>query len=121
MEGDESAVPRAAELQLRHCLDARTRRWVAAEFFCSAIDRPWFLHNPMQARRGRPVQAWAAAARPRPAPPVHAAQGAHRLSNPPKHARSPPQCPGRCAAPGALAWARAASPRAMPRRACWRT
>ena len=51
MEGDESAAPRAAELQLRHCLDARTRRWVAAEFFCSAIDRPWFLHNPLQARR----------------------------------------------------------------------
>lgn len=50
MEGDESAAPRAAELQLRHCLDARTRRWVAAEFFCSAIDRPWFLHNPLQAR-----------------------------------------------------------------------
>jgi len=66
MEGDESAVPRAAELQLRHCLDARTRRWVAAEFFCSAIDRPWFLHNPMQARRGRPAQAWAAAPRTRP-------------------------------------------------------
>ncbi|KAK9835338.1 hypothetical protein WJX81_003256 [Elliptochloris bilobata] len=48
MEGDESNAPRAAELQLRHCLDARTRRWVAAEFFCSAIDRPWFLHNPLQ-------------------------------------------------------------------------
>lgn len=57
MEGDETAVPRAAELQLRHCLDARTRRWVAAEFFCSAIDRPWLLHNPLQARHPTPPAA----------------------------------------------------------------
>lgn len=34
---------RPAELRMRRCLDARTRRWCMYEFFCSALDRPWLL------------------------------------------------------------------------------
>lgn len=37
--GDE--VQGDNEIRLRHALDPRTRRWARAEFFCSALDRPW--------------------------------------------------------------------------------
>lgn len=37
-----------AEVSLRHCLSARTRRWVVAEFFCSTIDRPYFMRSELQ-------------------------------------------------------------------------
>ena len=51
MEGEENGVPPGEpELQLRRCLDARTRRWAAAEFFYSAIDRPWFMRNQLAVR-----------------------------------------------------------------------
>ena len=51
MEGEENRVPPGeSELQLRRCLDARTRRWAAAEFFYSAIDRPWFMRNQLCVR-----------------------------------------------------------------------
>ena len=51
MEGEESGVPPSEpELRLRRCLDARTRRWAAAEFFYSALDRPWFMRNELRAR-----------------------------------------------------------------------
>lgn len=43
--------PGEAELQLRRCLDARTRRWAAAEFFYSAVDRPWFMQNELKVGR----------------------------------------------------------------------
>ena len=36
------------EIRLRHCLDPRTRRWARAEFFCSALDRPWLVNNGVQ-------------------------------------------------------------------------
>ncbi len=39
----------AAEVALRHCLSGRTRRWVAAEFVYSAIDRPYFMRSELQA------------------------------------------------------------------------
>lgn len=56
--GDESAAAAggasavtpqsAAEAQLRHCLQQpRTQRWAAAEFCCSALDRPFFMFNPL--------------------------------------------------------------------------
>ncbi len=49
MEGEESGFPPGeAELSLRRCLDARTRRWAAAEFFYSAVDRPWFMQNELK-------------------------------------------------------------------------
>lgn len=49
MEGEENGVPPSEpELRLRRCLDARTRRWAAAEFFYSALDRPWFMRNEMR-------------------------------------------------------------------------
>ena len=49
MEGEESGFPPSEpELALRRCLDARTRRWAAAEFFYSAVDRPWFMQNELK-------------------------------------------------------------------------
>lgn len=49
MEGEESGLPPGEpELALRRCLDARTRRWAAAEFFYSAVDRPWFMQNELK-------------------------------------------------------------------------
>ena len=49
MEGEESGLsPGEPELALRRCLDARTRRWAAAEFFYSAVDRPWFMQNELK-------------------------------------------------------------------------
>ena len=49
MEGEESGMPPGEpELMLRRCLDARTRRWAAAEFFYSAVDRPWFMQNELK-------------------------------------------------------------------------
>lgn len=39
--------PREPELRLRRCLDARTRRWAAAEFFYSGLDRAWFIQNEL--------------------------------------------------------------------------
>ena len=36
------------EVRLRHALDPRTRRWARAEFFCSALDRPWLADNGVQ-------------------------------------------------------------------------
>ncbi|KAK9904239.1 hypothetical protein WJX75_007439 [Coccomyxa subellipsoidea] len=48
MEGEENGVPpREPELRLRRCLDARTRRWAAAEFFYSGLDRAWFIQNEL--------------------------------------------------------------------------
>lgn len=48
MEGEENGVPPGEpELRLRRCLDARTRRWAAAEFFYSGLDRPWFMQNEL--------------------------------------------------------------------------
>jgi len=44
--GDE--VQGHNELRLRHALDPRTRRWARAEFFCSALDRPWLANNGVQ-------------------------------------------------------------------------
>ena len=44
--GDE--VQGHNELRLRHALDPRTRRWARAEFFCSALDRPWLASNGVQ-------------------------------------------------------------------------
>ena len=41
-----------AELQLRHALGPRLRRWVAAEWVYSAVDRPWFLRNEFAALLG---------------------------------------------------------------------
>lgn len=41
-------APGEPELALRRCLDARTRRWAAAEFFYSAVDRPWFMQNELK-------------------------------------------------------------------------
>lgn len=39
----------AAEAALRHCLQQpRTRRWAAAEFCYSALDRPFFMFNPLE-------------------------------------------------------------------------
>lgn len=43
----------AAEVGLRHCLSARARRWAAAEFFCSAIDRPYFMRSELQVSHRR--------------------------------------------------------------------
>jgi hypothetical protein len=58
MEGEENGVPPGeAELQLRRCLDARTRRWAAAEFFYSAIDRPWFMRSQMAVRERPPYSS----------------------------------------------------------------
>jgi hypothetical protein len=38
----------AAEAALRHCLQQpKTQRWAAAEFCCSALDRPFFMFNPL--------------------------------------------------------------------------
>lgn len=37
-----------AEVRARHCLDARVRRFCAYEFFCSALDRPWFMRNELK-------------------------------------------------------------------------
>jgi hypothetical protein len=37
-----------AEARLRHCLQQpRTQRWAAAEFCYSALDRPFFMFNPL--------------------------------------------------------------------------
>ncbi|BDA45560.1 probable protein lin-9 homolog at C-terminar half [Coccomyxa sp. Obi] len=48
MEGEENGEPPGEpELRLRRCLDARTRRWAAAEFFYSGLDRPWFMQNEL--------------------------------------------------------------------------
>ena len=44
--GDE--VPGRNEVRLRHALDPRTRRWARAEFFCSALDRPWLANDGVQ-------------------------------------------------------------------------
>ena len=44
--GDE--VQGDNEVRLRHALDPRTRRWARAEFFCSALDRPWLADNGLQ-------------------------------------------------------------------------
>lgn len=44
--GDE--VQGHNELRLRHALDPRTRRWARAEFFCSALDRPWLANDGVQ-------------------------------------------------------------------------
>lgn len=44
--GDE--VQGHNEIRLRHALDPRTRRWARAEFFCSALDRPWLADNGVQ-------------------------------------------------------------------------
>ena len=41
------ALPGLAEVRLRHCLDPRVRRWCSYEFFCSAIDRAWFMRNEL--------------------------------------------------------------------------
>ena len=46
-DGDEETQGQN-ELRLRHCLDPRTRRWARAEFFCSALDRPWLANNGVQ-------------------------------------------------------------------------
>lgn len=49
MEGEENgSSPGEPELRLRRCLDARTRRWAAAEFFCCAVDRPWLMQNELE-------------------------------------------------------------------------
>lgn len=38
----------ATEAALRHCLQQpKTQRWAAAEFCCSALDRPFFMFNPL--------------------------------------------------------------------------
>lgn len=37
-----------AEVELRHCLTAKARKWCMYEFFYSAIDRPWFLDSGMR-------------------------------------------------------------------------
>jgi hypothetical protein len=38
----------AGEARLRHCLQQpRTQRWAAAEFCYSALDRPFFMFNPL--------------------------------------------------------------------------
>ncbi len=51
MEGEgDGGPPGEPELRLRRCLDARTRRWASAEFFYSALDRPWFMHNELKVR-----------------------------------------------------------------------
>jgi hypothetical protein len=47
-EGETGEPITAAEVGLRHCLSARARRWAAAEFFCSAIDRPYFMRSELQ-------------------------------------------------------------------------
>ncbi|EIE20316.1 hypothetical protein COCSUDRAFT_67577 [Coccomyxa subellipsoidea C-169] len=48
MEGEENGVPPGEpELKLRRCLDARTRRWAAAEFFYSGLDRAWFMQTEL--------------------------------------------------------------------------
>lgn len=47
-EGETGEPMTPAEVTLRHCLSARTRRWAAAEFFCSAIDRPYFMRSELQ-------------------------------------------------------------------------
>lgn len=44
--GDE--VQGQNEVRLRHALDPRTRRWARAEFFCSALDRPWLADDGLQ-------------------------------------------------------------------------
>lgn len=44
--GDE--VQGQNEVRLRHALDPRTRRWARAEFFCSALDRPWLADDGVQ-------------------------------------------------------------------------
>ena len=49
MEGDGGdEVQGDNEVRLRHALDPRTRRWARAEFFCSALDRPWLADNGVQ-------------------------------------------------------------------------
>ncbi len=59
MEGEENGLdPGEPELQLRRCLDARTRRWAAAEFFCSGLDRPWFLQNELQVMPDPHAMLW---------------------------------------------------------------
>jgi hypothetical protein len=48
--GAAAAAPpqTAAEACLRHCLQQpRTQRWAAAEFAYSALDRPFFMFNPL--------------------------------------------------------------------------
>lgn len=46
--GSAGAPQSAAEAQLRHCLQQpRTQRWAAADFCCSALDRPFFMFNPL--------------------------------------------------------------------------
>ena len=46
---DDAGEPMTpAELQLRHCLSSRVRRWCGYEYHYSAIDRPWFLRNELQ-------------------------------------------------------------------------
>jgi hypothetical protein len=52
-EGETGEPMTAAEVGLRHCLSARARRWAAAEFFCSAIDRPYFMRSELQVPRRR--------------------------------------------------------------------
>lgn len=49
MDGDgDDETQGQNEIRLRHCLDPRTRRWARAEFFCSALDRPWLENNGVQ-------------------------------------------------------------------------
>lgn len=50
VQGETGQPMGPAESKLRHCLTARTRRWAVAEFFYSAIDRPWFLRNELKVR-----------------------------------------------------------------------
>lgn len=49
--GAAAASQTAAEAGLRHCLQQpKTQRWAAAEFCCSALDRPFFMFNPLGER-----------------------------------------------------------------------
>ncbi len=46
-DGDVDHGMSEQEARLRHMLAPRPRRWIACEFFYSAIDRPWFMENPL--------------------------------------------------------------------------
>ncbi len=51
----------AAEAALRHCLQQpKTQRWAAAEFCCSALDRPFFMFNPLGEGQGCSTRLWTA-------------------------------------------------------------
>jgi hypothetical protein len=46
-DGDVDHGMSEQEARLRHMLAPRPRRWIACEFFYSAIDRPWYMENPL--------------------------------------------------------------------------